>query len=680
VTLPVLPRKRLKRPAAPEVKTIGLTSAWPGWGSTYWPNLAGRDHFKDVAIPNNSVVAVGLAWIRRNIHKGRIVAGREIDNGTYEETPGHDLIRMLRRPNRVDSWKATLGGTADCLVVDGYAYWIKERNRLREVTGVYWVPNHTITPVEELDPALQQANGPIKGYWYRIGAYEQWYEPSEVVHFRSGRDPLCRWQGLSDLKKQIRAISGIDAADRYTAAVLLNAHAGKVLTPRERADAVYESSPDEQAMRALGRQIEEGASGENAGRVIKTSLAVELLDLGMGPEQMALDTIRDWPAAVILSAMGLNPLTLNLPGGAAYSTFTNKGQADREAFNNAVLPMQDLMSDEVEHQLLPEFNDDADQVWWDRKDVEELREDANDRVARARQLRPDGALATLNEVREIVDLAPVEGGDRTPVEEEQEAIERAESIQAAMGGAEDDFDEDFGEDSDVDPDDETKSLDGLGEYLKARGGGGRRRPKGASGGTPRSGKPPRDGDKDGRIYDGTSRERTAPRTPAKPEEAANSLRDRVTEMKRPDSEVEVVVSPPKNAAERRFLEKVEERGGTAVVVERSPMVREVRTEAGVEYYVGDRRATRVYQADRDMPDVGVSKGDWINQHEGSWAIPHRTRTAAERDARLDATRGARDESSTDRLAFRGRVRDYHVEDYLPEPGHRTVFRVLSKGE
>lgn len=505
--MPVLPRKRFGPYRHDALKAaVGgpLTPLNPGVLAWRAPNLSGHDHWRGVALTQNSVVSIALAWVRRNAIKGRLVCGTESAHGTFEEAAGYPLTELLRRPNRLDSWRATLGGTADSLAVDGYAYWLKERNRLGEVVGVWWQPNLTITPEEEPDPARQLASGPLKGYWYDNGRTRRWYEPSEVVHFRQGRDPLCRWQGISDLKVQIRNVAGIDAAERYTAAVLRNAHAGKALAPKDKDAYIDAGSLDEKSMQALADDLETGLSGENAGRVRKLRLAVDVVDLGFGPQEMALTEILDLPIALILAALGLNAITLTLPGGNAISTFANKENADRHAFNNAVIPLQDLIADEIEQQLLPDFAADApaDSVWWDRKDVEELREDANDRMARARQLRPDGPLGSLNEARTLVDMPPVEGGDTTPVEEEEAAKEEAERLRQEEAGA---WAEDDGSDTwaeDTWEDDESKAL-------KARGA--RRKPRRS--GPPKGGKPgrsPRDGDGDGRIHDGTADERPVP--------------------------------------------------------------------------------------------------------------------------------------------------------------------------
>lgn len=395
----------------------------------------------------NSVVSLALRWLRRRIIKGRIVVGREEDDGTYTETKKHPLTAkrradgrrgLLRRPNPYDSWRATLGGTSDSLALKGYAYWLKARDPIKgEVEQLHWIPNHQIRVMPEGDPVKQQQSGPIRAYRYLPGTrFEKDYPPADVVHFRDGRDPLNRWQGLSELERQLRNAASVDFAERYTNTVLRNAHAGKFIAPEASVGQVQEASPEEAEMIRVRQRIQAGVSDDQVGGITNSTLALKVHDLGMGPDAMALDRILDWPVGMILAFFGLNMLTLNLPGGHAVSTFANKAEANREAYEDAVIPRQDLIADEIEAQLLGEFDGpEADSCWWDRRDVEELQEDANARATRAVTLR-GGPVASEDEARALVDLPPGpagSGGDLTPVQEAARGAELARQIAEGQG-------------------------------------------------------------------------------------------------------------------------------------------------------------------------------------------------------------------------------------------------------
>lgn len=556
--------------AAAKALPVGAGYGWAGWGQR-WPNAAQYD-FGRHDLAGNSVVAVALAWIRRNIVKGRIVAGNEEADGTYEEVPGHPLIAMLRRPNPLYSWRATLGATSDCLCIDGNAYWIKAR-ALGSVAEVYWVPNHCIAIEPETDRAAQERSGPVRAYRYTAGSFRRDYLPSEVIHFRDGIDPWDMTRGISDLKRQLRNAASIDFAERYTSAVLRNAHAGKLLAPKDAGSYVSDGSPDEAEMLSVAGRIEAGAQGENVGRIAKSTIPLDLIDLGMGPEDMSLDRIHHWPAAMILASLGLNPLALNLPGGDAVSTFANKAEARAEAHTAGVNPRRDLIADEVEHQLLPDFPDpEADSVYWDLRDVDDLQEDADKRAGRAVSLQ---GIATLNERRSIVDLPPVEGGDVTPAEEAERAAEIAERI----AGGDDEGDE-YGDEPPGEEDDDDLAV-------KARRPGKKRRRKGGGTGARRphdESKHPRG--EGGRFRDAAGAGDDAPRRPRREEspEYRERLADHAAEARElaRDIRAERRALPKEHAAERRALLKEHAAEARELPREQAAEVREVARDQARE--------------------------------------------------------------------------------------------------
>lgn len=402
------------------------------YGQPTWAGSAPYDLRRHADLAANSVVSIGLSWIRRNVTKGRLVVGTLQPDGTYKEVPGHPIYELFRRPNPFDTWEATLGGTSDSLKVKGNAYWIIATTPLGEAAEVYWVPNHQI----QVDGG---ANGASR-YWLSAGGRRIGYPPERVVHFRDGIDPNARWMGMCDLVRQLANAASIDFAQRYTTAVLRNAHGGKVLAPKEQVGEVLDGSPEAVQMGALARKLEDGISGENAGRVIETSLPVELLDAGLGPEEMGLERITHRPEAYLLAALGLNSLVLGLPSSVDQSTYANKGEARRDAWENGPLPVQDLIAAGIQQRLLPFFAESgADTCWWDRRDVEALREDRTARANRAITLY-GGPVATLNEARGEYDLKPVQGGDATPIDEEAaqaeaQAAAAATAAQAAADGA-----------------------------------------------------------------------------------------------------------------------------------------------------------------------------------------------------------------------------------------------------
>ena len=363
----------------------------------------------------NSLVSICLSWVRKHVASGRLVVGNEAA-GDYDPIDDHPLIALFRRPSPWRGFREILGGLGDSLLLDGNGYVVKVRDRLGDVIGLRWEANYRVQVDPEIDTTVAEDKGPIKGYVIQcpVGGMQRYWEPADVVHFRSGIDPINPWMGLADFKRQARNVGSIAAAERYTAAILMNAHAGKVIAPKD-----GQAMAEDQIGQVAGK-IRKGLKGEFAGDLIESNLPVELMDIGLGPREMSLADTPNRAESYILAQLGLNALTLNLPS-AATLTYANKAEARREAFENCIQPLQDLIAETFETQLLPDFDfGGADSVWWDRSDVAALREDSDARADRAVGLYT-GGVADRDESRAMVDLPPL--GEPAEAEAAAEADE-----------------------------------------------------------------------------------------------------------------------------------------------------------------------------------------------------------------------------------------------------------------
>lgn len=419
------------------VKSMPAATGIGGWGSWGWYDRTPQttyDYAKFHKLDVNAIIVLAQGWICDHCGLGRIVVGREEDDGTYTPVSPHPLtkrlqpdgsIGLLRRPNPWESWEETLGATV-CDLIFGNAYWLLPEESPLVDPEIYWLPAIFVWPEPETDLREQRQSGPVRAYWYGETAYP----PDRVLHFRDRMlDPYRRWLGRNRVAAQIGSAAAVDLLLRFTVANLRNGHGGKVMAPRESLGAVVlPGSADEKAMLALAKRISQASSGENVGDIVPSSVPLDLLDLGRGPEEMALDRIGDLPIALLLSCLGLNMLALDLPGSAAVSTFANKAEAHRHALEYAVVTREDLIASKIASGLLPLYQKPpADSCWWDRKDVEALKENANDRATRAVTLY-QGKLTSINESRSIVELPPVDGGDQTPVEQEMQDFQHSEII------------------------------------------------------------------------------------------------------------------------------------------------------------------------------------------------------------------------------------------------------------
>lgn len=415
-----------------------------GAGAVYLPPGARLDYAREAGpLHLNQVVAIGLGWIYDQMPSARLRVGT-IDGDGMEAVESHPLYDLTKRPNPYFSWQETIGSTAGDFKVDGNAYWIKARdgNGRGVIREIYWVPNCQVTVVGSGDPMR-----PIDRYDVILGGTTTSYDPQDVVHFRDMPDPVNPLLGLGRIKRQLRAVAGLNAGDTLTAAALRNAHTGIVLVPKTD-NIAYDvaGSPEAAALEAEARATKRAFGGEGFGGVRKANLPVEYVRVGYTPQELTLDTILDRPEAFLAASMGLNSLVLNLPSSRDTRTYSNYAEARKAAWEDGIVPMQDAFAGAIQTQLLfvgdpatgvpyAEFGDpEGTECWWDRSRVAALQEDAENKATRAVMIYNAGGVVDAEWVRSElgIELPP----ERVAAIEEQSQMGRdaANGISPDGGG------------------------------------------------------------------------------------------------------------------------------------------------------------------------------------------------------------------------------------------------------
>jgi HK97 family phage portal protein len=126
--------------------------------------------------------------------------------------------------------------------------------------------------------------------------------------------------------------------------------------------------------------------------------------LSLTPAEMDFVRVRDTAAREIALAFGVPPMLLGIPGD---NTFANYQEANRVFWRQTVLPLASRVGAALAQWLAPQFGDRL-RVVIDTDKIDALAADRAalwDRVSAA-------AFLTLNEKREAVGYAPIDGGDR----------------------------------------------------------------------------------------------------------------------------------------------------------------------------------------------------------------------------------------------------------------------------
>ena len=401
-----------------------------GTGLRWVPPGSQLDYQREAGdLRRHAVLSVALDWLTRQFLSAPMVVGQEAYDGSEEKAiPNHPSLQLLERCNPFWPGRQTWAGILGDYLIYGNAYAAKVRGGPGNLPNeIYWLPAKWMIVVAS--PA--GVYPPVKEYRYRMGSMQVAYDPQDVIHFRDVPDPDNALLGLGKIQCQIRNAAAINAGERYTASVLRNGTVGKLLSPKVSVEEVLKGGgPDEAQMGMASRAVRNRLSGEAAGSVTDVNIPVDLVDLGTGPEGMLIDRILDRPESMLLASLGLNAMALDLPSSAETRTYANKKEARREAWEHAVIPLQDAIADHLTHQLLIEF-DPTLEMWFDRKNVAALREDANERMQRATQFYST-SLGTRNEARDIAGVDPLEEMNPdghlyygTPTEDSKAASEEA---------------------------------------------------------------------------------------------------------------------------------------------------------------------------------------------------------------------------------------------------------------
>lgn len=386
-----------------------LAGFWSRWGGT---GVASRvrlllpgarlDYEREAGdMWMNSTVALGLKWVGDNYPRPKMLVSKRSRRGEYVPLPRHELVDLLRKPNPHWSGRVLAKAIALSLLVDGNAYLIKIRAKGNgKPVQLWWHPHWAIAPRWPTDGSQY-----ISDYEVRVDGVPYYVRKEDVIHFRDGVDPRNERLGLAALRSQLRGICSDNETEGYTASILRNLGVpGLVITLKPGA-----RRTDDQAERLIER-FRDMHTGENRGDPLVMDDA-GITQIGLSPEQLRLDKIPLQIQAKILASIGVPSMVVGLPD--PNKTYSNLAEARRAAWENCLVPLQDLVAETLTYTLLPDLGYDSDtfRVEFDYAHVESLQEAQSLKSERIRAEWQAGVIQ-LNEARQTLGYEPDPDGDR----------------------------------------------------------------------------------------------------------------------------------------------------------------------------------------------------------------------------------------------------------------------------
>ncbi len=313
------------------------------------------------------------------------------------ERDGHPLAQLLTRPNPRQDGAALFETLYAHLLLagNGYLEQVSLDERVREL--------YALRP--DRMKVVPGADGWAEAYDYTVGSrslrFDQHASAVPPILHLTFFHPLDDHYGLAPLEAAAIAVDTHNAAARWNKALLDNA-------ARPSGALVFSADNNVlsgQQFDRLKRQLDDTYTGTaNAGRPMLLEGGLDWKAMSLTPKDMDFLEAKHTAAREIALAFGVPPMLLGIPGD---NTFANYQEANRSFFRQTVLPLAARTGCAIAQWLSPQFGESV-RVTIDTDRIDALAADRAalwDRVTAAPFL-------TLNEKREAVGYAPVEGGDR----------------------------------------------------------------------------------------------------------------------------------------------------------------------------------------------------------------------------------------------------------------------------
>ncbi|MEB3702077.1 Phage portal protein [Candidatus Bealeia paramacronuclearis] len=359
----------------------------PVWTPRQFDQLAEEGYQKNVIVYRCvSLIAGGIASVPWEIH----------ENG--ETLCAHPLEKLIRAPNPNQALARFMEALSGYLMLSGNAY--------IEMVQVEGEPLelHLLRP--DRVRVIPGISGVPEAYEYRVGSFSRKIPvnplngASTILHLKTFH-PLNDWYGMSPLEAAAHAIDQHNAVGGHNLAVLQNGGrpSGALILPSGTL-----TSSQRQALKEDFRDFYQG--GPNAGNIFVLEGEWDWKELSISPKDLDFIEGKYLSAREIAQAFGVPAMLVGVPGEA---TFSNYREARYHLWEDTILPLLESIKTELNRWLVPCFASQGKlELTYDTDSISALtprREGHWNKIAQANFL-------TINEKRQAVGYAPIEGGDR----------------------------------------------------------------------------------------------------------------------------------------------------------------------------------------------------------------------------------------------------------------------------
>lgn len=353
-----------------------------GWGKRY-SQLSRTDFAQQTDSLDTSSLVMAVVNDTGTALAEALPSVREPKGSKWETVPGHPAAQVVQRPNPFNVWADYCGALSVDWWIHGNVAFYKVRNIAGQVIELWYLPWFMVKPRwpgDNKSPDVPQSganrarNDYLSHYQYNIpGKTPVLFKQEDVLHIKRFVNPENPREGIGAFDPVITDIFGDGKAAEFSATILKNM--GIIVPLFVPKDDNFSPSPEE--ARAFKEKWKLETTGQNAGNAMVMSVPLKPEKYAFSPQELDLTALRKVPesrvAAVTRYPAAYLQFLVGLENGTSYASYE---QAREQAYEQVVIPIQQVISTNFTFQLLPEFDaPQGAQFFFDTSEVRVLQED-----------------------------------------------------------------------------------------------------------------------------------------------------------------------------------------------------------------------------------------------------------------------------------------------------------------
>lgn len=342
---------------------------------------------------------------------------RKSPTGEYQTVEDGPLAKLLERPNPLMSQRKFFRAIATSQQLYGETFLIMLRRVNGRMVPVNAVSGSGMTAMieqpEEIWPvrgdlvdAILDPETKLPSEWALQTRNGQVRYPAHSVVQVAEVNPYNPLRGMGPMQAAYRVASKDFVIDRYDEALLQNGGSpGGVLS----VDGPL-TDADQRAIREAWNEAHSRADAHRKTAVLPQGTTYK--EIGMTPQAMEHEKLRDWDRQTVLSIFGVPPVIL----GLETINYATAREQNRIFWDTTIMPYLDFLTDELQFKLIGRLPglESRLRIDFDISDVSAMREDMDSKVERALKIYEKGH-------RTFAEAARLAGWDIT--EEELDGVD-----------------------------------------------------------------------------------------------------------------------------------------------------------------------------------------------------------------------------------------------------------------